>query len=414
MRTFTTPELLHTTRTRWAAGTALAIGLAGPAAAQVTIDNDKPTTEQGYYTVEVESGGESRNATLRGRDLSDNSLTTTDVLFDYFSYVDVGNGAFRLDNATAGPTLDGDDRVVSSGSFTGSGGNTINWTVTSSIANGQSLYTNRIEFDAMTGTIGNLTFYQYLDEDVFNVSDDVFFTRGSAATNDLELFTLDGATGIGVSQGGAFTAAQGLSNASFIGYAADSYNDIKPRLTAGTQNVSPNGVIDAAALPQTNNELLDSTVRGPNDVVSVMAWQADAGATNAVVLTTLGGVADGSAVPLPEPGQFVINALPGDVITQSLYVEDENGTPLAITLLNQASFVGPDGALYRPGYSTIDRVITWDTTGREEGTYILDFNIRNASGQFDNGSVTVNLVPEPASLALLGLGGLMMSGRRRR
>ena len=119
---------------------------------------------------------------------------------------------------------------------------------------------------------------------------DVFFTRGSFAGNDLQLFTIDNAQGFGVSHSGALSNAQGLNNASFSGWAVDNFNDMKPRLAAGTQSVSISGLFEAGVNPTTNAFV--GAAFGPIDIVSVLAWSVDPNATSARIVTTLGGVPD--------------------------------------------------------------------------------------------------------------------------
>jgi hypothetical protein len=209
----------------------------------------------------------------------------------YFSYVDVGAGGFRLN--TGIPVLDGNN-VVSNGSFIGANGNTINWNVVSSIEPNSTIYRNKLTFTASTGNLGNLTFYQYLDEDLQSVSDDIFLSRGSAAAGTLELFTIDGPEIYGVSHGGAYNTSQGLVNASFTGWAADRYNNMKPRIANGTQDVAMNGVIQN--LPQGSDPTL-GTFSGPADIVSVLAWDVNPNASRAEIITTLGGIPDISDIP---------------------------------------------------------------------------------------------------------------------
>ena len=191
---------------RAAAATGLVFTLASGSASAVLIDNDIAPGVLGHFNfdtfdgVSELGGGESRDADITASRLASADLFTENLLFDYFSYVDPGNNGdgFRLSTVTtAGPTLIdlgagiGSDAVTSSGSFAGVNG-IIDWTVTSSIPDGGSLLTSVFDFTAAPTTIlGELRFYQYLDEDIEAVGDDVFFTRGTAAGGDLELFTVD-------------------------------------------------------------------------------------------------------------------------------------------------------------------------------------------------------------------------------
>lgn len=290
----------------------IAVAAGGPSFAHaVVIDNDVPTSTVGAWTVNVTTGGESRTAGLTANRFASGDVYHTDVLYDYFTYIDVGNGGFRLAGSTA--TLSGDDQVTSTGSFLGSAGNTINWTAVSSIADGTSVLQNTFSFSAATGTLGNLRLFQYMDEDVQGVSDDVFFTRGSVAGLDLELFTVDNAEVYGVSHSGALSADQGLLDAVFAGWAVCKYNQMKPTIRAGTQAVSPDGIFCADMIGPFDHPQV-GTAWGPQDVVSVLAWDAVATASRATIITTLGGVPNVNAIrqeddtPLPAPAAMLLVA----------------------------------------------------------------------------------------------------------
>jgi hypothetical protein len=307
-----------------AVASSMALGIAllfsgPPVSAQVTIDNDLPTSTVGHWSIDVTAGGESRSARLTAVGTpSGTQHTATDIVFDYFTYADPGapGGAFRLSTATSGPTLSGDDQVTSSGSFAGVNGQ-INWTAVSSIPNSSTIMTNTYTLTAAQGTtLGPLRLFQYLDEDVLGAGNDTFFTRGSAATANLQLFTIDIAEAIGVSHSGGFTSGQGLTNAGFAGWAACVFDDMRPTITGTTgQPVSPTGVIcpDLASQP-VNHPIVGATL-GDVDVVSVLAWDVNPLATSATIVTTLGGVPIITQIPgedggtVPEPASLGLVAL---------------------------------------------------------------------------------------------------------
>jgi hypothetical protein len=186
------------------------------------IDNDLSSNQGNYFSVDVQSAG--KTSTLRITDPSA-TITAEDIVYAYQLYV-VVDGTSQLLDGTA-PVLISDDKVSSSGSFTGSAGNIIEWTVESLIKDGAMQMRNTISFTASTGTLGNIQVIQYLDQDVDGANDDVYFSRGSVAGNNLELYALDDdkIIGIGVSQGGAFLTEQGLINASFDGWADCTYGE---------------------------------------------------------------------------------------------------------------------------------------------------------------------------------------------
>lgn len=283
--------------------------LATSTASAVVIDNGIAAGTLGHWSVDVLTGGESRSADITASRLASGDIATEDVLFDYFSYVDVGGGGFRLSGSA--PVLDVMTGVVSSaGSFVGSGGNTILWSVESDIAPGGSIFQNTFTFEAETGELGDIRFFQYLDEDIEGVGDDVFFTRGSLAGLDLELFTVDDTEVYGVSHSGALDGSQGLANAMFAGWAGSTFDNMRPAIAGGTQNVAPGGVISGTLPPLVHPEVGASW--GPRDIVSVMAWDVTSSATAATIITTLGGVPDITQIPpgeAPEPGTTALLGL---------------------------------------------------------------------------------------------------------
>jgi len=272
----------------------------------VEIDNDVPLGTLGHWRVDVTGAGETEAGYLTASGLV-SGLTTTDILYQYHSYVDVGGGGQRLSGTTitAGTSLSGDDQVTSAGFFPGSSGNNIHWTAMSSIPDGDQTLINVFSFSAQTDVLGPLRFFQYLDEDVDGFSDDAFFTRGSVAGQDLELFTVDDNQVFGLSHSGALGATQGLENATFAGWAACTFDQMRPALEGGTQNVSSTGDVCAGLAGLTATIPVVGAALGPADIVSVLAWDVDPTAASATIITTLGGVPqavdipEGPPVPLP-------------------------------------------------------------------------------------------------------------------
>jgi hypothetical protein len=302
---------------------ALMLLLASPPADATIIDNDVPEGVLGHWSVDVASGGETTSATITAERLTAKDLRTTNVVFLYASYVDVGKPGAAMRLAGTAPVVDpaDPDRVSSTGSFTGANGNPILWEVSTSVADGSPLAVNVIRFTAQDGALGDLRFLQYLDEDVDGADDDVFLARGSVAGRDLQLFTLDSQEVFGVSHSGALSAgagpAGGLVNARFAGWAADVFDMITERLLGAGQAVSLDGVI--MTLTPTMHPVLGQ-VYGPADIVSVLAWDVDPTAASATIITTLGGVAAASAIGC---GDGIVDTAAGEACD----LRDANGLP---------------------------------------------------------------------------------------
>jgi hypothetical protein len=271
----------------------------GAQVSEVKINNGISRETVGHYEVTVTTGGETREAVVTAARLASNDIIVgTDVVFDYFSYVDPGidGGGFRLFGSA--PVVDplNPNIVTSNGSFTGfnqpgaNQPNTILWTAVSSIAPSGQVMNTRFTFTtANGGPLGPLRFLQYLDEDVnSSPGDDVFLPVGSAATGDLELFTFDSPEVYGLSHSGALLPGTDLQNASFAGWAADRFDNMRPLIAGDVgQLVSPTGIItrlDPFQHPQLG------PVRGPADIVSVLAWDVDPNMASAVITASLGGI----------------------------------------------------------------------------------------------------------------------------
>lgn len=349
-------------------GAALALLLQGGFAYAVVIDNDIPSGTLGHWSVDVLTGGQSRSGTVTANRLASGDTVTTDVLFDYFSYVAVGStgGAFQLNGSL--PTVDSldPDQVISSGSFVGEAGNTIDWSVSSTIADGGAIMANVFVFAASDGTLGRIRLLQYMDEDVEGAGDDVFFTRGSLAQSDLELFTVDDNEVFGVSHSGSLSSARGLVNAGFAGWAADEYDNMRPSIQGSGQPVAPTGII--MSLPAIAHPVVGAAF-GPSDIVSVLAWDVDPEAATAAVITTLGGVPDVTDIPMTDANPPVCVLTP-------------QGTPPAFVL----------------GTGTDDRP-SEDTNGNGILDPGEDLN-GNASIDEDTGVTSVALAPGTANLSL--------------
>jgi hypothetical protein len=287
----------------------------------IWIDNDIPTGTVGHFSVDVYDGGQAYEGYVTAQRLASGDLYTENVVYSYLAFVETGTGmVFQLPVDTTG-TLTGDDEVTSTGSFPGSNGNTVNWKVVSYIPAGALQMANVFTFWTDQGTLGNLKFYQYLDEDLEDFTDDIFFTRGSAESANLELYTVDSNEVYGVSQSGAFNTAQGLRDAAFIGWAADKYYDLLDSILGSTVTVSVAGVVDTVDLPPLTHPVVGPAY-GPRDISTTLAWSFNSSATQAVIVTTLGGVPSGKslakACASTEAGSLLVFPLVDNVSAQTI------------------------------------------------------------------------------------------------
>ena len=257
------------------------------------IDNDVAQAVVGHFEADPQAGGEigfglaggGSGVTAQGLT---QLFTNFDFIFDFLNYVDVGSdgGAINLGGTTITqvPTLVSDDVVESTGTFVGQNG-AINWTAQTRFEDGESRMINTITFDSVE-PLGDLQFINYLDEDVLGVSDDILVLQGTPGQADFLAFTLDQAQQIGFAQGGIYQPGDGLQNATYDGFAADQFSELRDIIVGAGTTYSVPGNIDLTDLPQ-----IGPNSFGPNDVTTAFSWTVDPSATTATVTTFLDLVA---------------------------------------------------------------------------------------------------------------------------
>jgi hypothetical protein len=259
--------------------------------------------ELGHFRVDVLGAGDIDNGYVTAKRSSDGNLTTDELIYEYIAYISLGMGEASFELATTrtdGPSLTNQGAVYSKGQFTGSGGNTIGWETWSSIEPQSSTMVTTFRFVAQSGTLGELILNQYLDEDVNSSSGNDFLLRtGSLDARNLQLFTLDSTDRYGISHSGALSPGQGLVNSEFIGWGADEYSHLRAAIRDGSVVISKQGSIVTDRLPPFLDESLGQ-VYGLEDVTSTMAWRMNPGASEAVVLTTLGGVPEARQIQIAD------------------------------------------------------------------------------------------------------------------
>jgi len=195
-------------------------------------------------------------------------------------------------------TLVGPGTVECKGSFSGSAGNIINWTVTGRLDEGSFYYTPTVVFTAASGTIGTLAFKSYIDQDINSLGDDFFTYTGTAATEDFTAFTIDGQEYFGFGQTTYFSPVTGFfENADYDGYAVGRFSSLQSRILAKTQvySLTANPASDgtgnihtdsgeapqAPADPDFPNGRFAGT--GGTDVSSSLSWTGNPTATYMIV-----------------------------------------------------------------------------------------------------------------------------------
>lgn len=260
------------------------------------IDNDLEAGTSGQFAFDVLAGGASGSNLGAGRGgISAKGKTmliaNEQVIFEYINYVDVGsNGdATGLINTTITmpPTLVAPDLVASEGEFDGENG-TVRWRVESRLDDGVPTVVNIVRFES-SAPLGNLRFINYLDEDVDSVSDDLLYLVGTPGQPEFRAFTLDNAQRVGFSQGGVYQSGLGLENATYDGWAADRFPQLRSAIEGGGASFSVEGNIDTTDLPGFPDPELGTVFgiteagTGGSDVTTAFAWTVDADSSVATI-----------------------------------------------------------------------------------------------------------------------------------
>ncbi|MBU6174152.1 MAG: hypothetical protein KGQ60_10125, partial [Planctomycetes bacterium] len=195
------------------------------------IDNDVDINTPGFFSFQPSAGGNATfgaNAGITAQGTSQ-LFVNSDVIFDFTNYIDIGpNGnAFELANTTITrpPTLVSPDLVVSEGTFTGNNNAVVRWRIESRFDNGISRLYNTLLLDS-DAPLGDLSFINYLDEDIQFPSDDFLYVTGTPGEKDFRAFTIDDRERIGFSHGGIYQPGAELQNASYSGWAADRFRSL--------------------------------------------------------------------------------------------------------------------------------------------------------------------------------------------
>jgi hypothetical protein len=294
------------------------------------LDNGLPTNALDYFAIYVDGGGGSRQSRYAG----------TDTIYDYFPYLEIGGEVFNLYNRGSTPVLQG-DKVVSDASLSVPGG-TIDVHVESRIPNGTGWLINTYRFTASGGvSLRDAKFFQYLDSDIYSISDDVLKVSGATGTGDLTLTTIDPGTQIRLEQ----ILGQPQLGAAATGFAAERYSSLKSHITAGGFDPPPEGYVDTNALPL-HTQAGVGECYGPGDVTTAIEYSFTS-ATSAILRTTLGvsdlavGVPDLLVTHVSEP----VAVRRGQSLPVSWIVQNRSDTAAAAASWTDRVFLSTDQTL---------------------------------------------------------------------
>jgi hypothetical protein len=254
-----------------------------------TINNGVSPDTVGYFSMTVGDGGFSTNAQVTAQGVTE-KFTNENFLFQFSNFVDFGDpdgpvDLSQTDVSTEAARVTGQNAIRSEGSFSGPNG-TVNWTVTTSIIPGTTRIINTVQFTS-DSALGDINLSSYLDEDIQNFTDDIMVLRGTPGSSDFQVFTLDGPQRVGFSQSGVY-ANNGTTqvNATYNGWAANTFNQLQQDIIDGTQSFSVPGTIDTTNLPSFTDPQLGQAY-GPGDVTTAFRWTVDPTATTATITSFL-------------------------------------------------------------------------------------------------------------------------------
>ena len=257
----------------------------------ILIDNDVDVNRPGFFSFQPTVGGDGTFGAGAGITAQGTSqlFSNTDVIFAFNNFIDVGanGGAIQLANTTITrqPTLISPDLVVSEGTFTGNNNAVVSWRVESRFDNGVSKLFNTLILSSAQ-PLGALNFINYLDEDIQSPSDDFLYTTGTPGQSDFRAYTIDSRERFGFSHGGIYEQGVDLQNATYNGWAADSFPRLDTVIRGAGTTYTPAGNINTTNLPPLNDAIL-GPVNGLADVTTAFSWNVDPNSTTARITSFL-------------------------------------------------------------------------------------------------------------------------------
>ncbi len=158
-------------------------------------------------------------------------LPGNDFMSSYRTYVDTGNTltptTLAVSNILVTATLIGPNQVYASGTFTSATTTrTIQWSSVGSIQPNSQEYYVTVTFTDTAG-LGALKLRTRLDEDVWELENDMMAMVGTPGEPDFAVMTPDGPVRVGFGTKGVYTTSAGLlENATWDGFAAANYYEL--------------------------------------------------------------------------------------------------------------------------------------------------------------------------------------------
>ena len=158
-------------------------------------------------------------------------LPGNDFMSSYRTYVDTGNTLtptiLAVSNILVTATLIGPNQVYASGTFTSATTTrTIQWSSVGSIQPNSQEYYVTVTFTDTAG-LGPLKLRTRLDEDVWELENDMMAMVGTPGEPDFAVMTPDGPVRVGFGTKGVYTTSAGLlENATWDGFAAANYYEL--------------------------------------------------------------------------------------------------------------------------------------------------------------------------------------------
>jgi len=293
----------------------------GVSLGQTPINNGLQINVPGYQNSFINNAGTVEDAFITVQRLSDGLILNSQELVDsYVALLDTGIQFRELDDTTiTSPiTRTSSNTITSTGFFVGSNGNQVNWTTESYYPPGETALHTRYNFSVQEGTLGRIRIIQYfnnqgLDPLGLPFFDDFLISRGTAATENLTLYLFENTDVYGIGQSGEFSAPMGLVNSEFEGWAAgDNENfplliasNAVPFLSTGFVSTASGffgGGLEPAVHPLVGDGWGPSdpdSLGSETDIATAMSWIADPDATQATIITSLGGLTS-AAQAIPE------------------------------------------------------------------------------------------------------------------